>query len=308
MKLLEGSIEEDIETEIDHDDEGSAVASDDERDDACSSDDGSKNLAENDEQDIGSDEDSDDDSEDDSDDGSENEKEARRLQNMRQVEEDEEFEKAFRAVMAESTANARVVAVSRADSSRMAIPVVIPKAKNLSSLHEDNEDSDSDSDDEPKPKVVLKLLSRDSKGRVESRQLAIPTNSQLVVKIQENEVKIQEENRKLKEKVLMMSQSMTIAADVADTFDPNYFQGQEFIGTTSGSVAGNSEMSGRGGGRSGGRGGGRGGRGRGGGMDNGDVRGRGKQDDSLNLDQFLQVSAKTEMKKLTENLNKLSTK
>lgn len=314
IKLLEGIVEEEMEVEIDHDDEGSAAGSDDERDDAGTSDDGSKNAAEDDDQEIDSDEESDEESDEGSDDGSEDEKEARRLQQMRQVEEDEEFEKAFKAVMSESNINSRGVAVSRADSSRMAIPVVIPKPKNLSSLHEDGDNSGDDSDEEPKPKVVLKLLSRDSKGRVEARQLAIPTNSQIVMKIQENEVKIQEENRKLKEKVLKMSQSLTIADDVVDTSNPNYFQGHEFVGTVPSQAANmNESTSGRGGGRfqnSGGRGGrfqnsgGRGGRGR----DNGDDRGKGKHADSLNLDQFLQESAKAEMKKITENLNKLSTK
>eukprot|EP01035_Chromulina_nebulosa_P008583 gene8583-11636_t len=60
--------------------------------------------------------------------------------------------------------------------------------------------------------VTFKLLSRDAKGRIESRQLLVPQDSTMAVKLQKAEEEMRIEKQKLKERVLQI-ESMMGAAD-----------------------------------------------------------------------------------------------
>lgn len=179
-----------------------------------------------DERDDVNDEDSESDSEDDSEDEDDGEdstgrklrEEAHALEKLRRAEEEDEFDKAFRNMLQDSISSAKSVARG-VDTGKMAIPGVIPRPKNLVNIKQfvNNSDSDSDgsgsSDDgsdggyrrkaAPKVKhVPFKLLSRDSRGKVESRALFVPESSTMVTKLQKQESLIKQEKQKMKEMTL----------------------------------------------------------------------------------------------------------
>eukprot|EP01035_Chromulina_nebulosa_P017897 gene17897-23514_t len=117
-------------------------------------------------------------------------------------EEDEEFNKAFKSVMMESIESAtRTTASTKADIDRMAIPAVLPKPKNLLRPVISPNQTEVNSG---KNGVVFKLLARDTKGRIETRQLCVPDDNNLVVKLQKSEEINRLEKQRIKEKVLLL--------------------------------------------------------------------------------------------------------
>lgn len=133
--------------------------------------------------------------------------------------EEDEFDKAFKALMLESVESAKSTSgVSRfSQVDKMTMPAILPKPKNLVPTRGDNNsDSDDGSDDEALPKskveekrIPFKLLSRDAKGRFETRQLMVPGSSSIAVKASHQEVSQKIEREKVKEKVLLLSLSAT---------------------------------------------------------------------------------------------------
>lgn len=123
---------------------------------------------------------------------------------VRNVEEDEEFDKAFRDMMIESI-DAVKTHHKVGDLDRMTIPTVIPKAKNaFAPMLDDDEEYDVDEDEEESRKktFTFKLLSRDNKGRVEARQLLVPEESPMALKLLKSEESEREERERLRERVL----------------------------------------------------------------------------------------------------------
>eukprot|EP00595_Chromulina_sp_UTEXLB2642_P002599 CAMPEP_0196766340 /NCGR_PEP_ID=MMETSP1095-20130614/23090_1 /TAXON_ID=96789 ORGANISM="Chromulina nebulosa, Strain UTEXLB2642" /NCGR_SAMPLE_ID=MMETSP1095 /ASSEMBLY_ACC=CAM_ASM_000446 /LENGTH=334 /DNA_ID=CAMNT_0042127891 /DNA_START=1084 /DNA_END=2088 /DNA_ORIENTATION=+ len=117
-------------------------------------------------------------------------------------EEDEEFNKAFKSVMMESIESAtRTTASTKADIDRMAIPAVLPKPKNLLRPVISPNQTEANSGNNG---VVFKLLARDTKGRIETRQLCVPDDNNLVVKLQKSEEINRLEKQRIKEKVLLL--------------------------------------------------------------------------------------------------------
>lgn len=162
------------------------------------------------------DEDSDDDEGDseDQDDEAEAEEERRAalmMEKMRIVEEDEEFDLAFKQVMQESVSGA---STKGNDLSRMAVPAVLPKPKNLYQTTTMDEDENSEEneggegyeggDKEKGKKIAFKLLSRDNKGRFETRQLMVPKETEMATKLMKAEEELRLEKQKLKERVLQI--------------------------------------------------------------------------------------------------------
>ena len=98
----------------------------------------------------GSDDEEDEEDDDEEEDMSEREA-ARMLEQMRVAEEDEEFERAFRALVQESVESVKTVgsAKNQIGTDRMAIPAVLPKPKNLvPSRFRSGSAEDDDLDDE----------------------------------------------------------------------------------------------------------------------------------------------------------------
>lgn len=157
-----------------------------------------------------SDEDDDDDDEDDKDDEEDEEEEERAnqratqmLENMRAKEADDEFERAFKSLMQESVESAKVLGTAKAtvDINRMAIPAVLPKPKNIirTFQYEDEEE-----EAEAPRGMAFKLLAKDGKGRIETRQLMVPEEAPMAIKLQKAEAAVRAEKQRLKEKVLQM--------------------------------------------------------------------------------------------------------
>ena len=114
-----------------------------------------------------------------------------------------------------ASAGARGVALER-----MAIPAILPKAKNiyasaptivLSSAGAGADEESAGNEEEeteeavglPKAKVMpFKLLSRDLKGRVEARQLLVPKESGMVARLLKQEEAQRQEKQRIKEKTL----------------------------------------------------------------------------------------------------------
>ncbi len=71
---------------------------------------------------------------------------------------------------------------------------IIPPSTNISS---ENQSSNNNG-------VVFKLLARDGKGRIETRQLCVPEGNDLVIKLQKSEEISRLEKQKIKERVLLL--------------------------------------------------------------------------------------------------------
>lgn len=139
---------------------------------------------------------------------------ARIVQAQRSEAEEEEFDKAFKAMMMESLESARGGASSGlskvGDVDRMALPAVLPKPKNMprmisGDVSSDSEDYDNDEPETVKAKpIAFKMLSRDQRGRIETRQLMLPGENPLAVKQAKAIEEVRNQREKVKEKVLKL--------------------------------------------------------------------------------------------------------
>lgn len=147
---------------------------------------------------------------------------ARMLDKMRIVEEDDEFERAFKHVMQDSLSSAPSAATSSmksTDLSRMAIPAVLPKPKNAAAV---NMCAAGATSSPAAASVAFKLLSRDAKGRVEARQLLVPQTSTMAVKLQKAEEELKIEKQRLKERVLQI-ESLVAEAEFEEANNQQQF-------------------------------------------------------------------------------------
>lgn len=170
-------------------------------DDGDSDDDGSDEGSSDEESEDGDEEEQKQKEEDEENERLSNQRAAQLLEKMRAKEADDEFERAFKSLMSESVESAKVLGTSKAtvDINRMAIPAVLPKPKNvLRSFQEDD-------DEEEAPRgMAFKLLAKDGKGRIETRQLMVPEEAPMAIKLQKAEAAARAEKQRLKEKVLQM--------------------------------------------------------------------------------------------------------
>jgi regulator of nonsense transcripts 2 len=109
-----------------------------------------------------------------------------------ELADEDEFDKLFRTAVVESMDTARS-APKRANFDRMAIPAVLPKAKNAPT-------------GAAPIRGAFKLLSRDSKGKVEARQIIVSDDSQMLAKIEQHKESQREERQRMKEQVIAMSE------------------------------------------------------------------------------------------------------
>mmetsp|Transcript_4127 Transcript_4127/g.5698 ORF Transcript_4127/g.5698 Transcript_4127/m.5698 type:complete len:222 (-) Transcript_4127:109-774(-) len=107
------------------------------------------------------------------------------------------------------------------DLSRMAIPAVLPKPKNTTSVSM-FATGDTSSTSTPASSVAFKLLSRDAKGRVEARQLLVPQTSTMAVKLQKAEEEMKIEKQRLKERVLQI-ESLVAEAEFEEANNLQFF-------------------------------------------------------------------------------------
>eukprot|EP00601_Ochromonadales_sp_CCMP2298_P029516 CAMPEP_0173333230 /NCGR_PEP_ID=MMETSP1144-20121109/4763_1 /TAXON_ID=483371 /ORGANISM="non described non described, Strain CCMP2298" /LENGTH=1288 /DNA_ID=CAMNT_0014278143 /DNA_START=84 /DNA_END=3950 /DNA_ORIENTATION=+ len=138
---------------------------------------------------------------------------ARMMEKLRIAEEDDEFESAFKHVMQESVS---AVSAKSSDLNKMVIPAVLPKPKNAYARPQDDdglfdrEMAEMLEETGPRgqaPKgITFKLLSRDSKGRFETRQLQLPEDSSMALKLAKAEEQQRAEKQYLKERVLQLEQ------------------------------------------------------------------------------------------------------
>ena len=148
---------------------------------------------------------------------------SRLAERRREVEEDDEFEKAFKTLMLESVEAVKpsgAILLKSGAVDRMAIPAFLPPPKNVIKAKgrmEDEESGDSSEDDDsdnerggyekttpaPVKTMSFKLLGRDTKGRVETRQLLIPEETKIAKKLLHTDEQRKLEREKLKEKVLL---------------------------------------------------------------------------------------------------------
>ena len=200
---------------------------------------------------------------------------------------------------------------------------VLPKPKNVDTRFQSGEDDDEEEEIKPKG-VAFKLLGRDTKGRIETRQLLVPEETPMVVKLVQSEAAAKLEKQKLKEKVLQMEslqEQELYETDRASGSGGNFSRNSGGVNSGGMNVNVSSGGGGRGyvsnqqGGGSGGRSGG-GGRGYhqpygGGGSSTGhssyynsnrrhDPSTTNPNDDSLNLDQFLAETTAAEIRKFSE--------
>ena len=110
------------------------------------------------------------------------------------------------------------------DVNKMVIPAVLPKPKNFRLPTDD----DDQLDDTPTlgsgmgmgmggpggRGVTFKLLSRDAKGRFETRQLLVPEDNKMAVTLAKSEEALRIEKQKLKERVLQIDK-LTAEAEVS---------------------------------------------------------------------------------------------
>lgn len=138
-----------------------------------------------------------------------------------QEEEDDEFEKAFRNAMLESvssaqrgdpiasgtgaSASAAVGGMRVVGADRMTLPAVLPKPKNVMKSIVDEGDSDEEEDCAQKavtPTVKFKLLSRDQRGRYETREFVVNKDAAMVARLEKATEQQRLEKQRLKESVL----------------------------------------------------------------------------------------------------------
>jgi hypothetical protein len=81
----------------------------------------------------------------------------------------------------------------------IAIPAVLPKPKNIII----SEDSNDQEEPNNSTKMTFRLLGRDTKGRVETRQLLVPTENKIAMKLLQKSEKDRLEKELLKEKTLL---------------------------------------------------------------------------------------------------------
>lgn len=95
------------------------------------------------------------------------------------------------------------------------LSVKLPKPKNVASEYRPGGDDEVDEDGNSSSRgtVAFKLLSRDSKGRVETRQLLVPEDASMAVKQIKTEAAMKLEKQKIKEKVLQIE---SLAEKVSD--------------------------------------------------------------------------------------------
>ena len=127
------------------------------------------------------------------------------LEKMRRAEEDnddDDFEKAFRAMMQDSleSASKSTGGSSRAVDVNMARPAVLPKPRNVFTRFS----ADEEDVEEVAKGVTFKMLSRDARGRIETRQLQLPEETKLATRLAKVEAVKREEKQRLKEKVLQL--------------------------------------------------------------------------------------------------------
>lgn len=96
------------------------------------------------------------------------------------------------------------------DVNRMVIPAVLPKPKNaFRSIEEDDEENGgygTSGNRKNPPGVVFKLLSRDNKGRFETRSLTVPQDNKMALHLAKAEEAQRAERQLLKERVLQIDQ------------------------------------------------------------------------------------------------------
>lgn len=80
---------------------------------------------------------------------------------------------------------------------------MLPKPKNAVRAHPDDED---EVESQQPRGVTFKLLSRDTKGRFETRQLQLPEDNQMAVRLAKAEEAMRAEKQRLKERVLQIDQ------------------------------------------------------------------------------------------------------
>jgi len=99
---------------------------------------------------------------------------------------------------------------------------VLPKPKNSLKLGDQSENSSG---------KIFKVLSRDSKGRVETRQLLLEEDNSLALRFQKAEEASRVEKKLMKEKVLRL-ESMNYDEDVSlddETFVPSFGTGIAYV-------------------------------------------------------------------------------
>lgn len=107
------------------------------------------------------------------------------------------------------------------DVNKMVIPAVLPKPKNHRPILPEDEDEDQAENNNNSGAggvggrgVTFKLLSRDAKGRFETRQLQVPEDNKMAVKLAKAEETQRIEKQRLKERVLQIDQ-LTAEAEVS---------------------------------------------------------------------------------------------
>lgn len=104
------------------------------------------------------------------------------------------------------------------DVNKMVIPAVLPKPKNYRLPVDDDQPDDTPTmgglmGGPGGRGVTFKLLSRDAKGRFETRQLLVPEDNKMAVKLAKSEEALKIEKQKLKERVLQIDK-LTAEAEV----------------------------------------------------------------------------------------------
>jgi hypothetical protein len=86
--------------------------------------------------------------------------------------------------------------------------VILPKPKNVINpddmAENDNDNDDNSSSRQPAPKMAYKLLARDNRGRVETRQFLVPQSAQMCVNLAKAEAEMKLEKQIIKQKTLQI--------------------------------------------------------------------------------------------------------
>ena len=116
-----------------------------------------------------------------------------------QLEEEDEFDRLFRQMQLESAETARAASKrTQVNLDRLAIPAILPRAKNLP--------VEGTTPAAPQNGMSFKLLSRDARGKVETRHVVIPDSADLAAKLQKRQESQREERQRNKEQVLALSE------------------------------------------------------------------------------------------------------